>query len=352
MPLLSIPNIRIAGIAASVPENIERNSEVKLSIDGYENEAFISETGVVEKRSSSSLTTSDLCLSAAEKLIESLGWEKSEITALFFVSQTADYIFPATSCILQSKLGLSKDCYAIDIALGCSGWVYGLSSLASLMGTGSIKKALLLAGDANATRRSTLENTNPSRLLFGDAGTATALEYREGCGALNFHHGTDGSGYEAIIIPDGAARYPFSEKSDQAENVEGLDIPRTQIRMKGMDVFAFGITVPSKSIKTLAKEFNFNIQDTDYVVLHQANLKMNETIRKKLKLSESQTPCSLKNFGNTSSASIPLTIVTQLHDKLPQQKAQMVCCGFGVGLSWGSVNWEADHIVIPQLIEI
>ena len=114
----------------------------------YTSEDYVKATGVVQRHVSYTLCTSDLCYAAAEKLIADLQWDKSEIGALVFVSQTADYILPATSCILQDRLGLSKECYATDCALGCSGWVYGLSQVLSLIATGEIKKALLLAGDA------------------------------------------------------------------------------------------------------------------------------------------------------------------------------------------------------------
>ena len=127
--------------------NLMSCEDLNLSAD-YDAAAFIETTGIRERRYSNDFTTSDLCYAAAEKLIADLGWDKSEIGILVFVSQNADYILPATACILQSRLGLSKECYAEDIALGCSGWVYGLSTISGLMSAGTVKKALLLAGDA------------------------------------------------------------------------------------------------------------------------------------------------------------------------------------------------------------
>ena len=145
MAFLEFKNVRIAGISAGVPQFVASNLH-PLNDDGisseYSPEAFVETTGVLERRLSDSLTTSDLCYAAAERLIADLGWERNEIEALVFVSQTADYILPATACILQDRLGLSKECYAEDVALGCSGWVYGLSNVASLLTNGSVKKAL------------------------------------------------------------------------------------------------------------------------------------------------------------------------------------------------------------------
>lgn len=348
MAFLEFKNVRIAGISAGVPKYVASNLH-PLADDGisseYTPEAFVETTGVLERRLSDNLTTSDLCYNAAEKLIADLGWDKSEIEALVFVSQTADYILPATACILQDRLGLSKECYAEDIALGCSGWVYGLSNVASLLQNGTIKKALLLAGDAKKRAK------GPRDPLFGHAGTVTAVEFQEGAESLKFHFGTDGKGYDAIITPDGGSRNQVSSESFRLETIDGKQMHRMQTRMKGMDVFAFGITTAPKSIKKLAEQFGFDYQDNDYFVFHQANMKMNSQIVKKLKLAPEKVPSCMYHFGNTSSASIPLTIVTELKGKCENGK-KFVCCGFGVGLSWGTVAFETDGIVVSDLVEV
>jgi 3-oxoacyl-[acyl-carrier-protein] synthase-3 len=125
-----------------------------------------------------------------------------------------------------------------------------------------------------------------------------------------------------------------------------------QTRMKGMDVFAFGITTAPKSIKKLVAEYSIDTNNVEYYVFHQANKKMNETIRKKLKLTEEQVPYSMTHFGNTSSASIPLTIVTQIADKIKGKRTEIIGCGFGVGLSWGTVHFTTDSPVISNLVEL
>lgn len=349
MAFLEFKNVRIAGIAAGVPKNVISNYTLKsgedISID-YSPEAFVETTGVKERRCSETLTTADLCFAAAEKLIADLGWYKSEIEALVFVSQTADYILPATACLLQDHLGLPKDCYAEDVALGCSGWVYGLSNVASLVASGSIKKALLLAGDAK--KRSKMKR-DP---LFGDAGTATAIEYSEGADGFKFHFGTDGSGYDAIITPHGGSRNQVSPQSFELHEYEGKMMHNMQTHMKGMDVFSFGITTAPKSIKKLAEHFGFDYLAADYVIFHQANMKMNNQIVKKLKLDPERVPSCMYRFGNTSSASIPLTIVGELKGKLEDKRTRFICCGFGVGLSWGTVAFEAQNAVIPDIVEV
>lgn len=345
MAFLEYKNVRIAGFSAGVPKNVINNLEIGELSSNYDAAAFIETTGVKERRIGD-FTTSDLCIPAAEKLIDDLHWDKSEIEAVVFVSQNADYILPATACIIQDRLGLSKECFAIDVALGCSGWVYGLSSVAGLLCNGTIKKALLLCGDAK--RRAKYDDP-----LFGYAGTATAIEYTDSGTSQQFHFGTDWGGYDAIIIPDGGARNQTSPASFIPSLIDGKMLLPLQSRMKGMDVFSFGISTAPKSIKKLSEHFGLDYTAYDYFVFHQANLMMNEMIRKKLKLEPEKVPYSMPCFGNTSSASIPLTIVTQLKGKFETRPTKFICCGFGVGLSWGTVAFETDsNIVISDLVEL
>ena len=345
MAFFKFENVRIAGMAGGVPSNIVSNAAGITSSDDYDAQAFIESTGVAERRVSSVLTTADMCYAAAEQLITDLNWNKDDIDILLFVSQTPDYIEPATACILQDRLGLSKECYAEDISLGCSGWVYGLSNAASLITSGGGKKALLMVGDG---KRRNPDEDNP---LFGWAGVVTALEYDENAEPMMFHFGTDGSGFDAIIIPDGGSRNQFSNSSFEYQEVEGHRVNRLQTWMKGMDVFSFGITTAPKSVKKLAEHFDFDYSDYDYLVLHQANMKMNTMIAKKLKFDKEQVPSSMYHYGNTSSASIPLTIVTELRDRV-KKPAKLLCCGFGIGLSWGTVALKVDNVVISDLVEI
>ena len=350
MAFLNFKNVRIAGIAAGVPQHIEENVGDNIQSNDYDAAAYVELTGVKERHFSKRLTTSDLSCAAAQKLLDDLKWEKDEIGALFFVSQTADYRLPATSCILQDKLGLSREAFVIDISLGCSGWVYGLCTALGMMSTGQIKKALVLAGDAKGTVK--IDGIKPDP-LFGHAGTATAIEYSEGAKGFKFHLGVDGSGYDAIIQPDGGSRNPATIHSFKLVDDEGKKTCKLFTHMKGMDVFAFGITTAPKSIKKLAKQYEFDYLDADYYVFHQANMKMNNQIVKKLKLDPEKVPSCMLHFGNTSSASIPLTIVTQLRGKFENKPTKFICCGFGVGLSWGTVAFESDdQILISELVEV
>jgi 3-oxoacyl-[acyl-carrier-protein] synthase-3 len=164
---------------------------------------------------------------------------------------------------------------------------------------------------------------------------------------------SDGSGYQTIIINDGGYRNPVSQFSfNKIERGEGIVSNNLQLILDGMDVFSFGIKRAPESMDKLLNEFHLDKEQVDYFIFHQANLMMNEVIRKKLQLPVEKVPYSLKDFGNTSSAAIPLTMVTQLQKELINKHLHHIACGFGVGLSWGSVYFSTDKIVCSDLIEI
>lgn len=351
MSFLSIPNVVISGIASCVPQEIIENKDSSIFENHEEAQRFIDVTGIERRHvvGTSKICTSDLCIQAANRVLEDLKWDKTEIDCLIFVTQTPDYILPATSCIIQDRLGLSKDCYALDISLGCSGWVYGLSVIASLMQSGMFKKGLLLAGDTTTVTKSNKDkSTFP---LFGDAGTATALEFQSNeLGGFKFHFGTDGAGYESIIIKDGGFRNPFSENSlIEKEYVGGIIRNDSQSILNGANVFTFGIGRAPKSVNALIDKFEIDRNSIDYAIFHQANKMMNEKIRTKLGFTEDQVPYSINDFGNTSSASIPLTMNLKLKDKLRNLDKKLIACGFGVGLSWASVYFESKNIQCSEI---
>lgn len=352
MAFIEVKNVALCGISACVPKNIVENVSIyNERWDGYEQ--FLAATGIAKHRNSTSeICSSDLCAKAAEVLLGALRWEKETVDALVFVSQTPDFFnVPATSTILQDRLGLSNKCYTLDIALGCSGWVYGMSVLSTLVQSGTIKRALLCAGDTpTKICAPTDKSTFP---LFGDAGTVTALEYNETANPMQFAMFSDGSGFKAINIHDGGYRYPVSEDSFEIKEYgEGKVRNGLNLEMDGESVFIFGISKAPKAIKALCEQYNIDINEIDQFTFHQANLFMNEKIRAKLKIAPEKVPYSIQEYGNTSCASIPLTMVTKTAETLQTKKVNHIACGFGVGLSWGAVHFETDHVVIPQLIEM
>lgn len=351
MAYLKINNVKITGISAAVPTNIKEIKELPF-YSPTDAEKTIAVTHVERSRMvSKGQCCSDLCYEAADKLLNELGWDRSEVEALIYVSLSRDYLTPATAGLLQDRLGLSKECYAIDVPLACSGYVYGMSVISSLISTGGIRKSLLLVGETTTRLQSPLDKTLWP--LHGDAGTATAFEYDESAEPIMMHLATDGSRSEAIMNRDGGQRYPACAESFEMKEYEpGVIRNQLQSRMDGMGVFSFSVKEPPASMRGLCEHFNIDMDSIDYLLLHQANHYMDEKIGKKLKVPAEKIPYSMMQYGNTSSASIPMTMVVGVGKEWEDKKALALMCGFGAGLSWGSALVTLDHVKCLDLIEV
>jgi len=354
MALFSVSNVRLSGVSGTIPVTEISNFDYKW-ISMKERELLVKMTGIEKRRvvpGLRTLTASDLCFTAAEKLIQELGWDKNDIDLLIFISQSRDYSLPTTSTILQDRLGLPHTCMTLDICLGCSAYVYGLSVIGSMMQSGMIKKSLLLVGDISTL--STSYRDKSAYPLFGDAGTASAFEYDPEAPAIHFNLMSDGSGYDAIIIPDGGLRNWYDRKKSFIYKKFDTGIYRTplNVHLDGIKVFSFSLREVAPNARELLKYCNKTIEEADYVVLHQANKLINESIRKKLKIPEDRLPYTIHKYGNTSCSSIPVTLVSELQKQLRSGHLKMLLSGFGVGLSWGSVWIETDHVVVPDIIEM
>jgi 3-oxoacyl-[acyl-carrier-protein] synthase III len=350
MALFKLNDIRLAGLAAAVPQKTVYNRDYAW-ISKKERELLIKSTGVEAKRVIEPGTaTSDLCYSAAIKLIDELNWDPKDIGILIFVSQTRDYLIPATSGILQERLGLPKSAIVMDINQGCSGYVYGLATIGSLMQTTGSNKALLLVGDISSLNSAYKDkSTYP---LFGDAGTASAIEIKAGANPMYFNLQGDGKGYDAIIIPDGGFRNHLSKKSfDYKKYGDGIYRNNLHVALNGMDVFNFTLREVPPNVKALFAFAEIEAAALDHYVFHQANKLIIQTITKMLRLDKEKVPLSINKFGNTSSASVPLTMISELRDKLNKDKVKLLLSAFGIGLSWGSVIIETDRLVCPELVE-
>src|ERR1700722_8093085 len=351
MAFFSIDNVSIKGIAGAVPKGELSNWDY-THITEPERKLLIKTTGVEKRRitAKSGITTTDLCMGAAEKLLDETNTSKADIEILVFVSQTPDYFLPASSITLQNRLGLSKTCMAFDINLGCSGFVYGLSVISSLISQGKFKKGLLLCGDISSAGPP--EEDKSVFPLFGDAGTATLMEYNTSADKMNFSLQSDGSGYEAIIVREGGMRKPFTVDSfTMVEKEKGISRASRNLELNGMAVFDFSVSEVPKNINEFFKTTGTGPESYDYFVMHQANLLMNETIRKKLKFPSEKVPYTLSKYGNTSSASIPLTITPELKEKV-SGATRFLASGFGVGLSWATVSFNTKGLVCPEIIEL
>lgn len=352
MSSLTIKHCKIVGMSACVPARIEENIDLPIFKNRAEAEKVIHSTGIERRRVVSPGTTaSDLTVKAVEKLLEDLKWERSSIDCFVYVCTSRDYIAPQTSCVLQERLGLSENSFVIDLPLGCSGWVYGLSVIASLLSHGCLKRGLLVAAETNTQNRSPQDRT--VRPLFGDAATVTALEYSaESESPFNFVFGVDGKGFDAVWTKYGGMRYPTTVDSLKEVEVEpGVIRKGTDMVVNGMDVFSFAIKRPPQSLKELISTFNVDIDSIDYLFLHQANKFIDEKIRKSLKVPAEKVPYCIQDFGNVTSASIPLTMVTQCQGALSNKSNHCLACGFGVGLAWASVEFWIGNIIVLDLLE-
>lgn len=350
MALFSVPKVQLKGLAVSAPANTEDNMQLEM-LSPPERELFIKTVGIRHRRvAPKGMTASDLCLAAADKLLTTMHWQRNEISALIFITQTPDYIIPNTSSLLQEKLGLSKNCLVFDVNLGCSGYVYGLSVISSLLQNISNGKGLLLVGDVSTSVIS--KNDRSTTPLFSDAGSATALE-NTGTGVMYFNLQTDGREYDDIIVPDGGFRNRTNAESFVEREIEkGVCRSNLDMKLDGVKIFNFALREVAPNVNELLHTYSIAKDDIDCFVMHQANLLMLESVRKKLQVPAEKFPYSLYDFGNTSSASIPLTMLVKENDKLIAEKTKWLLSGFGVGLSWGSVYLETENITCLPLIEI
>ena len=352
MSFVTVNNVNITGIAACVPTHVYSNFSYE-HVTVPEREMFIKTTGISERRIADiNMSTGDMCFEPANQLIDKLNWDKNEIDIVIVVTQSPDYFIPGSAVILQDRLGLKKSCLAFDINLGCSGYVYGLYVLGNLLSSGQLKKGLLMVGDKSTI--STSYTDKSAYPLFGDAGSATALEFNENAKAMTFNLSSDGSGKDAIIIEHGGSRHGIKEDTFDLMDIEpGVQRAKRHLKLDGIEIFNFALREVPSNINELYKLSNRNILDTDYFVFHQANKLINESVRKKLKITDTaKVPYSIGQFGNTSSASIPLTMVTQLKEQLSGKKQTLCLSGFGVGYSWGSALIDLEKIVCLPLIEI
>ncbi|MFM7662508.1 MAG: 3-oxoacyl-ACP synthase III family protein [Bacteroidota bacterium] len=335
MAKISIDNVTIDAIYSCVPSGKIKTSSYSLF---SESEAMLFEktTGISERRVAKEHTTSsDLCFYAASNLLSDLSINLQEIEALIFVSQSPDYFLPSTAVTLQERLGLNKNCMAFDINLGCSGYVYGLSVISSLINSG-LKRALLLAGDKSTI--STSFNDKSTYPLFGDAGSATLLSINKDAETMYFDLHSDGSGKDAIIIEYGHSRFPYNRYIDEEkEYEEGIKRSRNNLALDGMKVFNFALKEVAKSIEECLMYAKIEKEQVNYFILHQANMLINESVRKKLRQTGEKFPLSIHKYGNTSSASIPLTITVCLQNQIKERQLNLLLSGFGVGLSWANV---------------
>lgn len=352
MAILNYNNVGISAMSACVPKNVVDNYHYDLDVFRKEDiKKVVDKLGIFERRFADEKTcASDLCYFAAERLIADNSINRNEIDLLVFVSQTPDYRSPATAILLQHRLGLPMSCIAFDVSLGCSGFLFGLSVVYSFMEKRGMRKALFLNGDTCSKVYNRKDRR--SAFIFGDAGVAVLVERDKKFGTSWFSLNNDGSRGDLIMIPGGGYRKMSSPETLKEKVVDEYGNIRSEENscMNGDDVFNFVIVEIPTDIKRLTTAAGEDLHSMDYYVFHQANLFINSFLAKKLKLDKTKIPQSIQKYGNTSSVSVPLTMVSELQYKLVGRK-KILLSAFGVGMSWGTAILTMDNCKISDVIE-
>ena len=346
--------MRIVGISACVPKYVAETRDATKHFSEHDVERIVGNTGVERKREGApGQKVSDFCTAAAEDLLDAIGWERESVDAIVLVTCLADFFTPATSHVIQAKLGLPDRCLTFDINLGCSGYTHGLIVLEGLLKSGLIKRALLLCGEmtagffrpriADCRHRSDLANS----ILFGESGTATALTSEGESQVVARDFGADGKGFDKIIVPGGAGASFWSpelfERKMCSDEVERRPI---DLVLKGPDVLTFTMKRVPRLMKSLLAESGWDVGDIDAFVPHQANKFMIDFLARRVKVL-----LSIGEFGNTGSGSIPLTMVVCGEDYW-DKPTKWALMGFGIGLSWSGLFLETDKLIVPPLREL
>jgi 3-oxoacyl-[acyl-carrier-protein] synthase-3 len=351
--------MRLVGLSAVVPKDVVPITEAYAHFPQADIDRIVANIGVRQHREVTPGTTAaDMAIEAGRALLADLGWEPSSVDLCLFVSLTFDQPAPGTATRIQHALGLRTSTMALDVILGCSGFTHGLLLAESLLASGLAKRALLFCGEATTHHFRpgirdcrTVGNLGNS-LLFGDAASCAALE----AGPTQVRArvvGADGGGYDHISVPAGGARRPIRGAGELEFTPDAKGEPRRPIDiwLNGTEVFTFSIRRVPPMFDEAMKQSGWTADDVGTFVFHQANKFMLEFLRKKLKLPEDRVPLTIEDFGNTSSASIPLTMVARRREALATPH-KLLLLGFGIGFSWSAVALETEGVRVLPLIEI
>ncbi len=342
---------QIVGIAATVPANICNLRDFSAQWGEKEVEQIIAGTGVSHIRQApAGMTTSDLCFASAQKLLLELDIDSKTIDGIVFVSQTPDYLLPATSALLQNRLGLKKQVAAFDINYGCSGYVYGLLQAHMLIHSKMCKSVLVCAGDISTSMINPRDRA--LRMLFGDAGSATLVQ--AGTESHNFVVRTDGSGARSLIIPAGGVRQPKNVETSIVKAAEDGNYRSAEdLYMDGIAVLFFALKEVPEVIDEVLALAGWTKNEVNLYALHQANQFMVEYLSKKMCLPKHLAPFSCTEIGNVGPASIPaLLSIKQEKESGKNELDKVVFCGFGVGFSVAAMNLSLKNTRILNMQEL
>ncbi len=335
-------NARIAAIEYHLPAQTLDTATLAAEHPDWNVEKLDQASGIRQRRiAAAGECASDLAVAAAEKLFSSGAASREEIDYVLFCTQSPDYLVPTTACVIQHRLGLPKSCGALDYNLGHSGYVYGLGLVAGLVASGQASAVLLLTGETYS--RYIHPEDKSSRVIFGDAGTATLIRASDEADTMGpFLYGTDGSGAADIMVPAGGARQPRTEASAVVHTDEnGNSRSDNDLRMSGAEVFSFTLGAVPASVKQLLARAGCEVSDIDAFVFHQSNRYILEHLRKKCGIPPEKFVVALEECGNTVSNSIPLALKMAREQGRLLANQRIALVGYGAGYSWGAtlVRW-------------
>jgi 3-oxoacyl-[acyl-carrier-protein] synthase-3 len=317
---------RIRAIASCVPERVFDNTVDSIHFSQKEIDSVVRMVGIQTRHlAADTVCSSDLCLAAARQILSQLDWVPETVDCVVMVTQSPDYFQPSTACVLHKELGLSDRCAAFDVGLGCSGYTYGLWLAAMMLDNPSFKRVLLLHGET-PSRFADPQNRTVG-LLFGDAGTATAIEAGSGSDSEKwwFSLHTDGTGYRDLIIEAGGFRDRFSE-----------DREKHFLHMNGAGIMNFTLKRVPPLVSDTLEAAGLAADAVDYFILHQSNQFIMKHLANKCKIPAGKMPLTLWEYGNTGGPSVPLTITQGKLVRPPDRSLKLLQIAYGVGLSWGS----------------
>jgi 3-oxoacyl-[acyl-carrier-protein] synthase-3 len=342
----SLSGAAIAGVVSCLPRKVVDNSYFVEKFGAAPLADVVKMIGVESRRwVAEGTTTADLCVQAGQRLLQGLDWDPASVDGIIFVTQTPNYILPATACSMQTALGLRPG-IAFDVNLGCSGYPYALWLAMTMVQSGAASRLLVAVGDTIS--RIVDGEDRATAMLFGDAGTVTAIERSaDASSAAHFLLGSDGRGERNLIIPEGRFK-TVSAAQDPRLDGRKLDC----LYMDGGEIFNFTLSsVPGLVASTLAQAGNDPIDSYAGFLFHQANAFMLKHLIKKTKLPVDKAPINIGTYGNTSSASIPLLMTTSMAEALRSRACKLAMFGFGVGYSWAGASLTCGPLRVVETIE-
>lgn len=323
----------IKAISYYLPKKVITNHDLVKDFPEWSVEKVADKVGVYQRHlAETNETAGDLAEQAALRLFSEYNIKPEEIDFLMLCTQSPDYFLPSTACVLQNRLGIPTSAGAFDYNLGCSGCIYGMAVAKGLIVSGIAKNVLLLT--AETYNKYLHPDDKSNRSIFGD-GAAACLISTEGFAEIGeFVLGTDGSGAEHLIVKTGASRRK-EPTGFQDEDAEGHIRRDDYLYMNGGAIFNFTLDAVPNMMNQLFEKNGLQKDDIDYYVFHQANKFMLNTIRKVCALPKDKFYIDLANVGNTVSSTILIGLKECLNKNIIKSGMNVMCCGFGVGLSWG-----------------